>query len=174
MRWEVRIFKRPDQFLFQKHFLPLLSFQYLPSQDLTSSHLYIHLGPKASNISLLLSSKMHHGVLEVSMDHRWARSKSVLLLLCLAFYSSSLAPSPLILPMKWDYWSRVHCHHQGWGQGKVDICVTDSVRLLYQRNSAVLSPASTMQLISQASHHHYLWWPLDWPWGMTKIRKGKN
>ena len=74
--------------------------QYLPSQDLTSNHIHIHLGPQASNSSLLLSSKMHHSVWVLSIDHRGDRSKSVLLTLCVAFYSSFLAPRLLLLPMK--------------------------------------------------------------------------
>uniref|UniRef100_A0A452SYH4 Uncharacterized protein n=2 Tax=Ursus TaxID=9639 RepID=A0A452SYH4_URSMA len=67
-RWEVRAGKKPDQYRFRNTFCLSAPLQRLPSQDLASNQLHIHPGPQANNRSLLLGSKMHHGVWELTGD----------------------------------------------------------------------------------------------------------
>lgn len=65
----------------------------------------------------------------------------------------------------------------GFGQGKASRWTFVSLIVLGGsiRGSLLFSPLpSTMQLISQASHPHYPWWPVGWPWGITRIVKSKK
>lgn len=152
-----RVCKKPKSPSFLEHFLPFCSCptcaQGLPCQAVTANHLHIHLGPQTSNSRLLLSSKMHHGVWNTGDPN--GPSKSVPLLHCVAFYSSSAVPRPFLLPIKWDYWSKGRGPPPGVGLGqgrvsKMDICVSDSVSGSVRAIPLCSPLASAVQFLSKS------------------------
>uniref|UniRef100_A0A8C0NKY5 Uncharacterized protein n=1 Tax=Canis lupus familiaris TaxID=9615 RepID=A0A8C0NKY5_CANLF len=75
--------------------------QCLPAQGLASSIFHIHFAPQAGDSSLLLGTKMHHDVRSESLQAIRDRSRYVLLLETVTFYSLLLTFWPLVPPNEW-------------------------------------------------------------------------
>ena len=135
----------------------LICVQRLPCEALTADHLHIHFGPQTSNSSLLLGSKMHHGVWELTGDPNGPEAS-----LCRCFTAWPFIPHllPQALPspnkMRLLVKGRWSLPGVGLGQGwvsKMDICVSDSVGGSI-RDTLLSSPLpSTVQFISQGPRH---------------------